>query len=213
MIWIKAADLNWQPVQEKGSAQVPIEQLSHFRWRWAKAWKRSLEWLFVNCNQRLQSSQNSSKWKAMFESHLLTWLTGQPWICNWKLLFEQSATQNHLLCYWTTIHYSILKIRVLNILSIPSDKRGCNEMCVLLSGLCCLNEVMWMLPRLNASVWMQHCNSVNVDEWMWSECGVVHTTCCCKDVLHKCWGSWLWLNLKVLGNSVQEIIELKHTKK
>ena len=58
-------------------------------------------------------SQISCKWNAMFESHVVP--TAQRWqdklqFFVWRF-FEQSAfVNNHLLCYWPTIHNLISKI-------------------------------------------------------------------------------------------------------
>ena len=55
--------------------------------------------------------QNCSKWNAIFESHVETcidWTSFNFWF---HYFFYQSATQNNgLLCYWPSIHHSILKI-------------------------------------------------------------------------------------------------------
>ena len=54
------------------SAKIPTEQHSDFRWRRAKAWRRPLPCLWIDCGQG--SLPNPSQMKAMSESYLETCL-------------------------------------------------------------------------------------------------------------------------------------------
>ena len=110
-ILCKAGDLNqcqW-PVWEKASAQIQIDQHSYFRWWCAKAWKQCLAWFQNNSNQRLQPNLLQIKcnaWKPFGDQH---WQDELQFLI--LRFFEQSAfVNNHLLCYWPTIHLLILKI-------------------------------------------------------------------------------------------------------
>ena len=53
------------------SAQIPIEENSHFQWCCAEAWKTSLAWIAIDSNQSLQQ-----KWVAnakLLDSHVETY--------------------------------------------------------------------------------------------------------------------------------------------
>ena len=97
------------PRKERASAQIRIEQHSDFRWRRAKAWKRCLAWFWIDCNQSLQPNQVQMKcyaWKRCNE---------QPWqeklrFSIWRFSEQPAFVNNHLLCYWPTIHHLISKI-------------------------------------------------------------------------------------------------------
>ena len=100
MIWIlyKAADWNLQPVPvNRASVQIPIKLHSNFRWQCIKAWKLCLAWFWQQMKSKI--------WKLCRDLHWQDKLKHSIWI------FLQSAFENnHLLCYWTNIQDSILKI-------------------------------------------------------------------------------------------------------
>ena len=52
-------------------------------------------------------SQNGCKRNTMFEGQLRRALTGQALIFNIKIVWAICYSNNHLLCYWPTIHNSI----------------------------------------------------------------------------------------------------------
>ena len=60
---VQSRRCNLQTVRERVSAQIPIA----FRWQWAKVWKESLPWFWIDCIQNLQP--NCSKWNSMSESY------------------------------------------------------------------------------------------------------------------------------------------------
>ena len=95
--------------EENASAQIRIEQHSDFRWQSAKAWKRCLSWFWIDHNQSLQPNWSQMKcnvWKPCSDQRWQDELRFSIW-----RFFEQSAfVNNHLLCYWPTIHNSISKI-------------------------------------------------------------------------------------------------------
>ena len=56
-------------------------------------------------------SQNSSKWKAMFEGDVETFIDQKNFNFWFEVFLGQSASQkSHPLCYWPTIHNLIRKI-------------------------------------------------------------------------------------------------------
>ena len=89
-------------LEKRASAQISIEQHSHFRWWCSKAWKQSLVWFWMDCNQILQPNWQQMKcyfWKLKIE----TWKPSSDHKLDecqffiWRF-FEQSATENiHLL--------------------------------------------------------------------------------------------------------------------
>ena len=95
--------------EERASAQIRIKKRSDFRWRRAKAWKRCQAWFWIDCNQSLQPNRSQMKcdvWKPCSDQRWQDELRFSIW-----RFFEQSAfVNNHLLCYWPTIHNSISKI-------------------------------------------------------------------------------------------------------
>ena len=106
---IKIDDLS----EKRASAQILIEQHSYFIWLYAKAWKQSLlrvcydsELIAKKFASEIEAKSVANELKAMYRLAL----TGQALIFNIQI-FEQSATQNnHVVCYWPTIHNLMSKI-------------------------------------------------------------------------------------------------------
>ena len=74
-----------------------------------KAWKRCHAWFWIDCNQSLQPNLSQMKcnvWKPCSDQRWQDDLRFSIW-----RFFEQSSfVNNHLLCYWPTIHNFISKI-------------------------------------------------------------------------------------------------------
>ena len=114
--WIlsKAADLNWQPVWGKGVCS----DLNRTAQLLQMAASKSLEtmsgdedWHDSELISTKVCSQIRRKWNVMFESHIVISLDRTSFNFLFEDFFKQSAfVNNHLLCYWPTIHNLILKI-------------------------------------------------------------------------------------------------------
>ena len=88
------------------SAQIWIEQHTEhrdFRWQHAIAWKQCQAWFWHDSNQSLQP--NLSQMKCYFSKPLSDqrW-QDKLWFSIWRFFGQSASVNNHLLCYWPTIH-------------------------------------------------------------------------------------------------------------
>ena len=115
---VKNSILNRRPVLEKGvcSGSNRAAQRLQMAARNLKAWKRCPTWFWIDSKQSLQPNRLQMKcdvWKLCSESLLVTsdycWQDRLQFL-NWRFFEQFAFVNNHLLCYWPTIHNSISKI-------------------------------------------------------------------------------------------------------
>ena len=85
------------------------EQRSNFRWWCANDWKLCLVWFWISCNHSLQPNRSQMKcdiWKPCSDQR---WQTKLQFLI-WRFSEQFFFVNNHLQCYWPTIHNSISKI-------------------------------------------------------------------------------------------------------
>ena len=93
------------PTQSEERA-IRIEQHSDFRWWRAKAWKRCQAWFWIDGNQSLQPKSVANEMRCLKD--VVTSVDRKSFDFRFEFFFEQSAfVNNHLLCYWRSIHNSI----------------------------------------------------------------------------------------------------------
>ena len=102
----EAADLNQRPAGEKGVCSDSNWTAQLLQMMACK----SLETMSRMILNRMQPKLTAQS-VAMFESDVvISALTGQASIFNFKIFRAICLLNDHLLCYWPTIHNSILKI-------------------------------------------------------------------------------------------------------